>query len=406
MSWEKVKLGDVTELSNGINFGKQAYAKGTKLISVSNFGNRFSPEYDSLEEIKDDVVRESDLLHNGDIIFVRSNGNKELVGRCMLIKDLPEKVTYSGFCIRARLKDTSRNDPVFWTYHFKNQAFRKTMSGTVLGANIQNLSQGRLSAYEAMIPDIDSQRRIAEILSTYDNLIDNNQKQIKLLEEAAQRLYKEWFVDLRFLGYEDVKIVDGVPEGWTEKNMEDICDSIGGGTPSTKVDEYYHGGKIRWVTPTDITRKNSLILLDTDKKITEEGLYNSSAKMVPPYTILMTSRASVGFFGLCEYEVCTNQGFISCIPYQANVRFYLLYNLIYRVDEIRAKASGSTFLEISKKTFRKLRIILPSEYVLDEFTKQIHHMIQKMEVLTKSILKLQEARDRLLPKLMNGEIEV
>ena len=156
----------------------------------------------------------------------RSNGNKELVGRCMLIKDLSEKVTYSGFCIRARLKDTTRNDPVFWTYHFKNQAFRKAMSGTAIGANIQNLSQGRLSAYEAMVPDIDSQRRIAEILSTYDNLIGNNQKQIKLLEEAAQRLYKEWFVDLRFPGYEKTKIVDCVPEGWQKELIGDLIRKV------------------------------------------------------------------------------------------------------------------------------------------------------------------------------------
>ena len=243
MSWDKVKLGNVAEFSNGINFGKEAYAKGIKLISVSNFGNRFSPEYDSLEEIKDDVVRESDLLHNGDIIFVRSNGNKELIGRCMLIKDLPDKVTYSGFCIRARLKDTTKNDPVFWTYHFKNQAFRKAMSGTAIGANIQNLSQGRLSAYEAVIPDIDSQRRIAEILSTYDNLIENNQKQIKLLEEAAQRLYKEWFVDLRFPGYEDVEIVDGVPEGWKKELIGDLLRKVVR-SKQVKTAEYLQEGTI------------------------------------------------------------------------------------------------------------------------------------------------------------------
>ena len=152
--------------------------------------------------------------------------------------------------------------------------------------------------------------------------------------------------------------------------------------------------------------KNGLILLDTEKKITEEGLQHSSAKMVPPYTILMTSRASVGFFGLCEHEVCTNQGFISCIPYKENTRYYLLYNLMNRVDEIRAKASGSTFLEISKKNFRGLRIVLPTDSVLDAFTKLIFPMVRQMETLTKYIATLQEARDRLLPKLMDGEIEV
>lgn len=286
-----------------------------------------------------------------------------------------------------------------------NQKLRllKTMSS---GSTTKFLTLGMLHGLNIPLPTIEVQDNIVTILSAYDDLIENNQKQIKLLEEAAQRLYKEWFVDLRFPGHETTPIVDGVPEGWKETLMENVCDSIGGGTPSTKNDEYYRDGKISWVTPTDITRNNGLILLDTEKKITDEGLRNSSAKMVPPYTILMTSRASVGFFGLCEHEVCTNQGFISCVPYRENVRFYLLHNLINRVEEIRAKASGSTFLEISKKTFRDLRIMLPSNCVLDEFTQKIHPMVQQMEALTKSITKLQEARDRLLPKLMNGEIEV
>ena len=244
------------------------------------------------------------------------------------------------------------------------------------------------------------------MLWAYDDLIENNQKQIKLLEEAAQRLYKEWFIDLRFPGHETTPIINGIPEGWEDSIMENVCDAIGGGTPSTKIDAYYRDGTIKWVTPTDITRNGSLILLDTEKKITEEGLSHSSAKMVPPYTILMTSRASVGFFGICEHAVCTNQGFISCIPYQENMRYYLLYNLMNRVEEIRAKASGSTFLEISKKNFRNLRIVIPSNDTLEAFERFITPILRNMEMLTKSISVLQEARDRLLPKLMNGEIEV
>jgi len=269
-----------------------------------------------------------------------------------------------------------------------------------------NLNKSILGDVPIKLPSLEEQKIVVKILSAYDDLIENNQKQIKLLEEAAQRLYKEWFVDFRFPGYETTPITDGIPAGWEDKIMEDLCDSVGGGTPSTKNDEYYRDGKIKWVTPTDITRKNGLILLDTEKKITEEGLQHSSAKMVPPYTILMTSRASVGFFGLCEHEVCTNQGFISCVPYKENTRFYLLYNLMNRVDEIRAKAGGSTFLEISKKNFRGLRVILPTDDVLDAFTKLVHPMVQQMEIRTKSIATLQEARDRLLPKLMSGELEV
>jgi len=230
MSWEKVRLGDVADFSNGINFDKSAYADGVKLIGVSNFGDRFFPDYENLSEIKKEAVRQSDYLNDGDIIFVRSNGNKELVGRCMLIQNPSVVVTFSGFCIRARLKDCSKYNPKFFAYHFKSKMFRQAMAGTAVGTNIQNLSQTRLSNYEALIPDYEVQLQIAEILSAYDDLIENNQKQIKLLEEAAQRLYKEWFVDFRFPGYEETKIVDGVPEGW----RKELIGNVIGKVPRTK----------------------------------------------------------------------------------------------------------------------------------------------------------------------------
>ena len=256
------------------------------------------------------------------------------------------------------------------------------------------------------IPDLSIQNNIATILSRYDSLIENYQQQIKLLEEAAQRLYKEWFVDLHFPGHENAKIVDGVPEGWEKKKLADVCDTIGGGTPSTKVSSYYEGGTISWVTPTDITRNNSLCLLSTEKKITKEGLNHSSAKMLPKETILMTSRASVGYFGICDFEVCTNQGFISCVPFEKNFQMYLLYNLMNRVEEIRIKAGGSTYLEISKSVFRNFDIICPPQSITVNFQCQTHRILEKTKNISKQIRLLTEARDRLLPKLMSGEIAV
>ncbi len=279
----------------------------------------------------------------------------------------------------------------------------KTISS---GSTTKFLTIRMLHDLDIPLPNISIQRRIADILSTYDDIIENNRKQIELLEEAAQRLYKEWFVDLRFPGHEHSTIVDGVPEGWETLHISDVCDTIGGGTPSTKVKEYYQNGNIPWVTPTDITKNNSLVLLDTATKITNEGLNNSSAKMVPSGTILMTSRASVGFFGICDFPVCTNQGFISCVPYQHNMQMYLLYNLLNRIDEIRGKAGGSTYLEISKKTFRDFEIVVPDIQVLTLFQTTIEKFIERMRILSKQILELQQARDRLLPKLMSGEVEV
>lgn len=286
-----------------------------------------------------------------------------------------------------------------------NQQLRllKTMSS---GSTTKFLTVRMLDNLDIPLPSINIQTEIVNILSAYDDLIENNQKQIKLLEEAAQRFYKEWFVDLRFPGHENTKIVDGVPEGWRVASIADICDTVGGGTPSTKIQSYYEKGDILWVTPTDITRNFSLALLDTEKKITPEGLKNSSAKMLPAETILMTSRASVGFFGMCKYEVCTNQGFISCIPKRENLQMYLLFNLKSRVEEIRQKAGGSTYLEISKTVFRELKIILPKDEVLAEYQKNIHDIFDEIYCRTEMIKSLVDMRNRLLPKLMSGEVEV
>ena len=153
-AWKSVKLGDIATFSNGVNFGKDAYSSGVKLISVSDFGNRYYPNYSSLDEIDRNVLRESDFLKDGDIVFVRSNGNKELVGRCMLIQNPPCDVTYSGFCIRARLNDFKDHDPKFYAYYFKSDIFRKSMANSASGANIQNLNQGLLFKHVISLPPI------------------------------------------------------------------------------------------------------------------------------------------------------------------------------------------------------------------------------------------------------------
>ena len=279
----------------------------------------------------------------------------------------------------------------------------KTMSS---GSTTKFLTIRLLHALDIPLPNISLQNRIVEIISGYDDLIENNQKQIKLLEEAAQRLYKEWFIDLRFPGHENTPIHNGLPEGWEKVTIADVCETVGGGTPSTSHNEYYENGTIRWVTPTDLTKKHSLILLNTEKRITQEGLKNSSAKLLPPETILMTSRASIGYFAVCEHEVCTNQGFISCIPKQEEMRYYLLFNLMNRVDEIKGKATGSTFLEIAKRTFRELSIAIPSNILLTTFHEIVIPLISKIRVIEKEIVQLLDARDRLLPQLMSGELKL
>lgn len=267
------------------------------------------------------------------------------------------------------------------------------------------LNKTTFSRIRLRVPSKSRWAGIASILSAYDDLIENNQRRIQLLEQSAQLLYKEWFVHLRFPGHEHITITDGVPEGWERKTIADVCETVGGGTPSTKVSEYW-GDDVTWVVPTDVTKNDCLILLDSERKITEKGLRESSAKLVPANTILMTSRASVGFFALMDIEVCTNQGFINIIPHDEEMRMYLLFNLMSRVAEIRSNAKGTTYPEISKGRFRQMDIVIPTRILLVDFARNVCDIMQQVRHLKHSTLKLTQARDLLLPRLMNGEISV
>ena len=403
MSWEATRLGDIIEFSNGVNFDKSSYAPGIKLVNVSNFGDRLYPDYSELAEISEDVVKENDYLQNGDIIFVRSNGNKELVGRCMLIENPPMRTTYSGFCIRARIKNRELFDSKFLTYHFKSGGFRTAMAGNAVGANIQNLSQGRLSAYTAYIPSIETQRRIADILSAYDDLIENNRKQIKLLEEAAQRLYKEWFVDLRFPGYEHTKITDGVPEGWRKATVGAASSVLRRGISP----RYNENGKFVVINQKCI--RQTVVTFDESRR--QEKSYPEEMNLQDSDTVICSTGAGtlgrVGqIFG--DYSNTTFDSHVTLI--RANEGFgkqYLFQSLKARQTYLMGMGKGSTNqLELSRGTIQDLDIYVPSKKVLNQFEQIAQPLHDKINVISKSIMQLQTARDCLLPKLMSGEVEV
>lgn len=386
---------------------------GTPLTSKSEYYNDGNIPWLKTKEVNycriyktECYITEKGLLNSSaklvpeNSVIVAMYGQGDTAGR-VAINKIP--ITTNQACCNLLINDHVA-DYRFVYYALKNSY--KELVAMKNGGAQPNLNTTLIKSLRIPNPSLFSQCRIADILSAYDDLIENNQKQIKLLEEAAMRIYKEWFVHFRFPGHETTPIVNGVPEGWEKTEIGEVCQTIGGGTPSTKNLSFYEGGHILWVTPTDITRNNCIVILDTEKKITDAGLNGSSAKLLPPETILMTSRASVGYFGLCEREVCTNQGFISCIPNNENTRMFLLYNLINRTDEIRQKAGGATYLEISKSTFRSLDILLPNDKTLSRFQENIYPLIKEIRLLKKLIENSQQARDKLLPKLMSGEIEV
>ena len=385
MKWETVKLGDIADFSNGLNFDKSAYSDGVKLVGVSNFGNRFSPDLSELSEVSAEVVREADLLQAGDIVFVRSNGNKELVGRCMLIAEATEPVTYSGFVIRCRIHNPQKYDPAFFTYHFKDKAFRRAMAGTAVGANIQNLSQGRLSSYAAFIPDYDSQQRIAGILSAYDTLIENNQRQIKLLEEAAQRLYREWFIDLRFPGHESTPIHDGIPEGWERKTVGELIGKVHR-TTQIMTSDYLDDGDIP--------------VIDQSRDFIA-GYTNDSDSLVDLGTPVIVFGDHTRILKYITFPFAKGADGTQLIN-SADVHMpqSLLYCSLINVD------LSNYHYARHFKYLKAEEILVPALDIAQSFEKFAAPVFEQIQCLRDENTQAAHARDRLLPKLMSGEIEV
>jgi len=405
MKWEETEFENLYAVPSRNGLTRPARVRGTghKMI---NMGELFA--HDRIGDIDMELVPMSEkematmFVEPGDLLFARQSLVLSGAGKCSIVLSADTPTTFESHIIRVRLNQQMA-DPIFYYYYFRSPTCR--IRSIVIQGVQAGIRGNDLRKLRVHVPGIADQRHIASILSAYDDLIENNRRRIQLLEEAARLLYREWFVHLRFPGHEHVAIKDGVPEGWEKKKISDVCNTVGGGTPSTKIPDYWEGN-ITWLIPSDVTKNDCLILLDSERKITERGLRESSAKIVPANTILMTSRASVGFFALIDREICTNQGFINIIPHDEQVRMYLLFNLISRVTEIRSNAKGTTYPEISKRRFCDMDIIIPSRTLIIEFGKITADIIQQVRCLKQSTNQLAQARDLLLPRLMNGEIAV
>ena len=271
------------------------------------------------------------------------------------------------------------------------------------GTAQDNLSWEKLSTIKFPAPPLKIQCRIAEVLSRYDSLIENYQKQIKLLEEAAQRLYKEWFVDLRFPGYEKTKIVDGLPEGWSFIRIKDRYKTVLGGTPSRFINSYW-GGDISWINSGEI---NKLRIIKPSEKITQDGYKNSSTKLMPIHTtILAITGATLGQVSYTEIETCANQSVVGIIDEENTTNEFLYLNIYNNIHSMINKATGGAQQHINKDIVSDYFIMLPDESILIEFRKRINPIFNTIRDYFFIIEDIIEARDRLLPKLMNGEIEV
>jgi len=304
--------------------------------------------------------------------------------------------------INSIIVDEEKND--FRYVYYLLKFYTNHIKAIATGAATPIVNKERFSNVEVSVHKLDKQKRIADILSAYDDLIENNQKQIRLQEEAAMLLYKEWFVNLRFPGYENTKIVDGVPEGWELTTVKEMGQVITGKTPSTAIAENY-GKDIPFVKIPDM--HGVIYPLKTEVKLSERGANTQKNKLLPPKSIMVSCIATVGLVCIA-HEVCqTNQQINSIILNDEDHLYYMFFKMKGIKSLLEGVGSnGATMTNVNKTKFENIELLKPENEILKKFNNLVEPFFSNILALSKQNEKLKEARDKLLSKLMSGEIEV
>ena len=314
----------------------------------------------------------------GNVALVQENQTVCLGQRTVLIRPNVQKV-----------------NPQYLVYYLLSPKPQYELLGTANGATVAHVNLPAIRNLKIELPEKSVQDKIGTILVTYDNLIENNQKQIKLLEEAVQRLYRDWFVDLRFPGHENTKIVDGVPERWNEKTLSQVANVIMGQSPKS---EFYNSEKKGLPFHQGVGSYGVRFVMD--------DIYSTSyTRIAEPNSILFSVRAPVGRLNITKNKVVIGRG-LAAINQTDGCQSYLYYLLKNKFFKDNIVGNGSIFASVSKDELLNQKFLIPERNLMMQFEKIVSQMDKQIENLDSKNKKLIEARDRLLPELMSGEMEV
>jgi len=263
------------------------------------------------------------------------------------------------------------------------------------GATRKALTKSDLEDFNIDLPELPYQHRIAEILGALDDKIELNRQMNHTLEQMAQALYRHYFVD-------DID-PENLPEGWRNGVLDEVVYIRGGGTPSTKESKFWNGS-IHWTSPKDLANLRSPFLTDTESKLTVLGIKKVSSGLLPQETVLLSSRAPIGYIAIADIPVAINQGYIAILPDSIFGRLFMYFWLKNNMDLIIQYANGSTFLEISKKAFREIECIIPTNEKIQKFIVEVKSQFDLIKSNTYETEHLIKSRDYLLPKLISGEL--
>jgi type I restriction enzyme S subunit len=414
MSWEFTTIGEYFVKTKGLiqtgPFGSSLHQsdyreKGFPVIMPKDITNdRVSVDSIARIGVEDKSRLSKHIVLEGDIVYPRRG---EITKRAYITLNEVGFICGTG-CILIRNNSKDLNN-LFLNYFLADKSSTDWLENNAVGATMKNLSGGILKKLPLSIPPINTQKRIADILSAYDDLIENNLKRIKLLEQAAQNIYKEWFVNLRFPGYENAVLntETRLPKGWELKRSDEVFKINIGKTPPRKEPEWFSFEKgYKWVSISDMN-KSIVFIQKTKERITDEGVNKFNVKIVPKGTVLLSFKLTIGAVVIATEDMVTNEAiahfnideatslsteytycFLNCFPYKI------------------LGSTSSIGQALNSKIVKSIPVLVPQLDLVNLFTKNVNPIFKQLENLVTQNQKLKASRDILLPRLMNRTIEV
>lgn len=414
------------EFVSGYAFKSKDFAEsGFPVIKIKNIQNKQVTLNGDNQFIPKSVITEKlnkfRLTHGDILIAMTGQGSVGRVGK--LVLNDKRATPYLNQRVGKFVTHPNVLDKDYLYYVISTSAYESLLFAAGSGSGQPNLSPAIIKGVEIPFPPVKVQESISKILRDLDEKIVTNVQMNQTLEQMAQAIFMSWFVDFdpvkakmngeqpegmdaatASLFPEKLVSDTGLPEGWKLSEIGDEVSVVGGGTPSKKNDDFWVGGHIHWTSPKDLSGVQDKVLLETASKLTEAGLKKVSSGLLPVDTVLLSSRAPVGYLALAKVPLAVNQGYIAMRCEKVLPPEFVLQWCVHRMDEIKQRASGSTFAEISKKNFKPISVVVPSKDVLNAYQKLVKPLYDAITSNVRQSEQLSNLRDTLLPKLLSGEL--
>ena len=388
MKYETYCLGDMCTFIDYRGKTPPKTTSGIPLITAKIVKNGMiqEPQEFIAENYYDEWMRRG-IPQKGSVVFT----TEAPLGEVARIKT-DDKLAFAQRIIVLEPKTQQLNSDYLF-YALQDHVLKSRIEARATGTTVIGIKAAELKKVEIDLPSLKEQKKIAMVLCLLDDKIELNNKINENLERQAQALYQELFIN------------NADPE-WQQGTISDLGTVVGGSTPSKSKPEYYTENGIAWITPKDLSVNKAKFISHGENDITELGLKNSSASIMPEGTVLFSSRAPIGYIAIAAGKVTTNQGFKSVIPKPEIGTAFVYYFLKHNLSIIEGMASGSTFKEVSGSTMKKVPAIIPDSETLIRFNDFCKPIFSQQQILEEQNQSLAALRDRLLPKLMSGEIDV